>query len=419
MAHGSKYLLTTALLLAGSAVLHGCSSHNSATTAQSAPPVRTTPSQVASAETPATQDEGSKATLAAGAEPEVETETQSTTTTVAGSDTVEESVNPSKMAATEMAAEKSPEEPASEEIVEAVRVTETPGKTDSTVEIVETPEAIVERVEETITTEEDIDTVIADTGTGVVAETEEIRERTDTVVKTTVVDKRTGRVTKQISAQEKEEVQSRRETIIAPAPSARVYMKPEAGPDDRFAAYGLVAFPLDTARRNPERLAQFCAAYVESGKHEPVQGLPASAPRMATVWPVSASVDTDALSRLNDVEKCETAVLNYGAATADQAIYEAELTGIEIDGRGPFLLAWSPASAKGSANALVLIANLSNIDAPEAALAAMRRWQTDVEFNPPLWAEAGWNLPLVREIMDEWSAVYGPQSLMLLGPFGG
>ncbi|MEO4040656.1 hypothetical protein AAFN47_03510 [Hoeflea sp. CAU 1731] len=419
MAHGSKHLLTTALLLAGSVVLHGCTTHNSATTAQSAPPVMTAPSTIASTKTPATQDEGSKAALAAGAEPEVEVEAQSTTTTVAGSDSVEEPAKPSETVVTEMAVEKAPEEPASEEIVEAVRVTKTPGKTDSTVEIVETPEAIVERVEETTTTEEDFDTVVADTGTGVLAETEGILERTDTVVKTTVVDKRTGRVTKKIATQEKEEVLSSRETIVVPAHSARVYMKPGSSPDDRFAAYGMVAFPLDTTRRDPERLAQFCAAYVESAKHEPVRGLPASAPRMAMVWPVSASVDTDALSRMNDVQKCETAVLNYGATMADQAIYEAELTGIEIDGRGPFLLAWSPASAKGSTKALVLIANLSNINAPEAAHAAMRRWQTDVEFNPPLWAEAGWNLPLLREIMDEWATVYGPQSLMLLGPFGG
>lgn len=379
----------------------------------------TAPSQVASAETPATQDEGSKAALAAGAEPEAAVEDQSTATTVAGSGTVEEPAKPSETAATEVAEDKAPEEPASDEIVEAVRVTKTPGKTDSTVEIVETSDAIVERVEETTTTDEDIETVVADTGTGVVGETEEILERTDTVVKTTVVDKRTGRVTKKIATQEKEEVRSSRETIIVPAHSARVYMKPGSSPDDRIAAYGMVAFPLETTRQHPERLAQFCAAYVESEKHEPVPGLPASAPRMATVWPVSASVATDALSRLNDVQKCETAVLNYGAAMADQAIYDAELTGIEINGRGPFLLAWSPASAKGSANALVLIANLSNIDTPEAALAAMRRWQTDVEFNPPLWAEAGWNLPLLREIMDEWAAVHGPQSLMLLGPFGG
>ncbi|WP_136659080.1 hypothetical protein [Nitratireductor sp. XY-223] len=308
-------------------------------------------------------------------------------------------------------------------VVKAVTVTEKPVRKIETTDIVETPERIIERKETVETTERVVDQVQVDEDAGRVVEQVEVIERTERTVDTIEVDKTTGAAVETIVRSEpvKKEVETM--TVVveaasaddAPRDPARLFTGPEQSTPADYRGYGIVAIRADTPPSERQRLNMICEAFVAPLPARP-EGENAG---MVTVWPVSSTAHADELNAAPRQRICGDAVERYGLSEGRRAIVDTERTGWILDNRGPYLLAWSPPSAKGTAGALVLLVDLSGVTTPEAAQVVMQRWSSDIERNADLWAGKSWDVDLLRPIIASWREQFGARTLMLLGPVGG
>lgn len=197
--------------------------------------------------------------------------------------------------------------------------------------------------------------------------------------------------------------------------TSRSFLGPHEFPPEAFAAYGIVAFPArsvtEVAR---ERHLDACRAYVATLPTPTELSVPPEE-QMVTVWPVDDPQLGGELTDRTDAALCDTAVARYHLATALSALAHARLAGGgTLRGRGPFLLAWSPSSQKGSEDALVLVADLSSATSYEHFEDYFRHWREEIEQSPELW-ERGWSLSLVRTRIRDWVDRWGPAILTLRG----
>lgn len=149
--------------------------------------------------------------------------------------------------------------------------------------------------------------------------------------------------------------------------ASRSFFGPHGYPPEKFAAYGIVAFPARPTAETIDRYLAVCRAYwatldppseLDTPIHE----------QMVTVWPVETDHLADQLNADRSTQPivCQPAVENYDLDTGKTAIRHARLASELTDpdalsGRGPFLLASSPSSEKGHNETLVLAFNLSYI----------------------------------------------------------
>jgi hypothetical protein len=95
---------------------------------------------------------------------------------------------------------------------------------------------------------------------------------------------------------------------------------------------------------------------------------------------------------------------------------DAKTAKADLSGRAPFLLAWSPSTQKGKADALVLVANLSSVTTSDEAKLRPLRWKKDILDDPNIWPpEKGWNVERIPEYIREWADQFGEQILGLFG----
>jgi hypothetical protein len=196
--------------------------------------------------------------------------------------------------------------------------------------------------------------------------------------------------------------------------ASRLFSGPAQFPPEDFRAYGVVAFPSRATSHDRDRHLMICEAYVAALPHADDLSIQPRANQMVTVWPVD---NLDTAKQLNGGATgnvCPQAVDAYSLVSAQQAIHEARQTGLDLSARGPFLLAWSPSNSKGTEDALVLVADLSDVDTPERSLEIMRRWTTDIEKDPKLWDD-GWDLELLRVKLRDWVDDIGPKILGTVG----
>jgi chemotaxis protein MotB len=221
--------------------------------------------------------------------------------------------------------------------------------------------------------------------------------------------------------------QNRRVEIVltteeGPPPAAailpsRVFAGPTQYPPRQFAAYGIVAF---TSRAMPDdrlRDQMICDAYIASLPFYKQVPTPIK-DQMVTVWPIEADRAADQINAMaRDDRLCKEAVRTYGLVEALEAIKDAKRSNAELDGVGPFLLAWSPSEQKGRSDALVLISNLSDISTYAQAKQVFFQWSTDIVENPELWRK-GWNIEKLKFVIRLWADKYGPRILKLFGASG-
>jgi hypothetical protein len=79
---------------------------------------------------------------------------------------------------------------------------------------------------------------------------------------------------------------------------------------------------------------------------------------------------------------------------------------ISLSGRGPYLLAWSPATQKGQKDAIVLILDLSSAFTPAHFEDAFREWRSRIEENPNVWRQ-GWVIADLRTEVRYWADKWG------------
>lgn len=327
-------------------------------------------------------------------------------------------VQEERMVETVQAAPKS----ASQTVVETTTVIEKSGETAETTEFVETPKAIAERKETTTTTERIVDRVEIDEQNGRVTETVDVEVSTQKATDVVVVDKQTGEMVETVVqsapvVKETEHMSVTVERRTGPKDTSRHFTGPDGTDLLQLASYGVVAVKTNSLTADRNRLIMICETFTS-----PTPGLDESsgvAPGMITAWPISSTAHADELNAAATSSDCVEAVERYGLSEGSKAIRDVERSGWILEDRGPFLLAWSPPLAKGSPGQPVLLADLSGVSTPEAALAVMHRWAVDVETNTALWNQGGWNVDRLRPVIEHWDEEFGPRVLMLLGPVGG
>ncbi|NVK34959.1 MAG: hypothetical protein HWE23_10795 [Rhodobacteraceae bacterium] len=198
------------------------------------------------------------------------------------------------------------------------------------------------------------------------------------------------------------------EDIVA----TRVFAGPSEYPPAEFKAYGILAFPARATSQTLERHSFICEAYLARLPHADEVSASRSV-QMVTVWPMRTDGQAANLNALSPADTCARAVTGYGLVAAHDAIKDARKAGHRLEGRGPYLLAWSPASDKGRADVLVLSADLSNVSTAEGARNVMHKWAQDIEKQPDLWSN-GWDLEKVRLAIQLWVDRFGENVLLAI-----
>lgn len=190
--------------------------------------------------------------------------------------------------------------------------------------------------------------------------------------------------------------------------ASRIFAGPTQYPPPDFAAYGILAFPSLATTSDRARHIIICEAYVATLPASSDLPLPRSE-QMATVWPVRTDTLGERLTQTPSDGDCAAAVDEYDQLHALRQIRLAERSGGSLgEGRGPFLLAWSPGVAHGAADAHVLRLDLSSVDTDQQAKRLLRRWVREIEERPELWHD-GWSLEGLRHILQTWADEVGPQ----------
>ncbi len=197
--------------------------------------------------------------------------------------------------------------------------------------------------------------------------------------------------------------------------ASRLFAGPEDYPPTDFAAYGILAFKYRASNHDRARHLMICEAYVNSIRSSKAVSSPRQQ-QMVTVWPMSSRSAAEKLMDMEEASVCGVAVDQYGSVNADRALRQAAAAGADLKGLGPYLLAWSPPQKKGKQDAVVLIADLSDVKDYEGALAAMLGWVQDIESDPKLWgAKGGWTVEALRLKMQRWFDKRGTQLLSVVG----
>lgn len=189
--------------------------------------------------------------------------------------------------------------------------------------------------------------------------------------------------------------------------ASRGFAGPNHYPPSDFAAYGIVAFKSRPSDVNRDRFMMFCHVYIATLPHTTELFQVPLSQQMVTVWPIESDSLAIKLNRISRDSVCKIAVDNYGLVSAVTAANEASNAGVDTREGGPYLFAWSPASAKGQSDVLVLFADLSFVTTHKEALAVFMLWRQDIESDPLVWND-GFNLELIKTKIRLWADLHGP-----------
>ena len=123
--------------------------------------------------------------------------------------------------------------------------------------------------------------------------------------------------------------------------------------------------------------------------------------QMLTVWPLKAAGQSDAAQAA-----CPGLLANYDLAGGLDAIRDAATQNQRLDGRGPFLIGWSPSNRRGVADAIVLVVDMSSFDSQESFDDAFLFWQRKIVENPELW-RSGFTAERLRLSVRDFVDHYG------------
>ncbi|RUM99169.1 peptidoglycan-binding protein [Pseudaminobacter arsenicus] len=197
--------------------------------------------------------------------------------------------------------------------------------------------------------------------------------------------------------------------------ATRIFAGPTQFPPRNFSAYGIVAFPSRASSGDRlDRYLMLCHAYVDGLPHADSPNLTTPyADQMVTVWPVEQDKLADQINKMKREELCQQAVAHYGLIAAKQSIKVAQRQNFQMNGEGPYLIAWAPPQQIGDPNAHILVADLSDVTTEKQAEQIMQDWVTDIERNPELWRN-GWDEQKIRRLIQLWVDKTGTKLLSFL-----
>ena len=193
--------------------------------------------------------------------------------------------------------------------------------------------------------------------------------------------------------------------LAGPAPRlhpARVFMAGSEIPPAGVGAYGVVALKSTPTPADTARLTAACTAFLS---HLPPQSdLPATVPlseQMLTIWPLRPAGQAAA-----EQGSCPDMLANYQLDAGLSAIADAQTPANHLDGRGPFLIGWSPSNMRGVKDAVVLVVDMSTLDSQASFNDAFLFWQQKIVEDPSLW-QHGFSAERVRLSLRDFLDQYG------------
>jgi hypothetical protein len=185
---------------------------------------------------------------------------------------------------------------------------------------------------------------------------------------------------------------------------SRMFAGPGDFPPKDFKAYGIVASNMRPTADDKARYDMICDGYVAGILHFTDVKVPRNE-QMVTVWPVENVYWAKTINKIDRDKVCGLAVPHYGFSLAEQAIKDARTNDIQLNGKGPFLLAWAPGEKKGLPGAIVLVYDLSDVINSEQAKQIFTRWAQQIQDNPQLWNK--WDLESARIATMLWADKWG------------
>ena len=204
--------------------------------------------------------------------------------------------------------------------------------------------------------------------------------------------------------------------------ASRVFSGPGQFPPNLFAAYGIVAFQaLASDSKETERYRSICRGYlaaIPAAKTLREEGVPLKQ-QMVTAWPLTENILANSLNSASTAKynSCDKIVASTNLLLSHDAIHKAKSITRKpaLNGRGPYLIAWSPAATIGKSDAAVLVLDLSNVTTSDGAVAIFQDWADKIEKNPQLW-KGGWDLNSLRLSLRLWADRWGAGVLAILSP---
>ena len=182
----------------------------------------------------------------------------------------------------------------------------------------------------------------------------------------------------------------------------RSYFRAADIPPPEVGAYGVIALRGKPTSASRARLFKVCASFTT---HLPrAEALPKFVPlkdRMLTIWPLDDPSAPEAKA-----DDCKFAIEHYDLYGGLSAIQDAKRQGAKLDGRGPFLIGWSPASSRGSPDRLVLVVDLSPFESQDSFDSAFLFWQKKIVEDPMLW-RSGFSIEGIRLAIRDFVDRYG------------
>ncbi|TBH34599.1 hypothetical protein ELG66_00985 [Rhizobium leguminosarum] len=175
--------------------------------------------------------------------------------------------------------------------------------------------------------------------------------------------------------------------------ATRVFAGPNEYPPKAFAAYGIVALRSLPSVFDAARYKNICLAYFNTLPPIPKDVAPSK--QMVTVWPVMKDKTAKRINGIGADKACDIALSEYNLLLGHSSIQMAKLQNQDIDGVGPYLLAWSPSEKYGTDKAVILVADFSDVQTYEQAQRVMVAWVNDIESDPDIW-EKEFTLDRVR-----------------------
>jgi len=183
---------------------------------------------------------------------------------------------------------------------------------------------------------------------------------------------------------------------------ARAFLRAAEIPPAAIGAYGVVALRARSTAASRQRLLGVCTAFVASlPRQDTLPGSVALGDQMLTVWPLDNPEAEQAR-----LDTCEFLVDHYDLYGGLSAIQDAERQGASLDGRGPFLIGWSPSNSRGIADKIVLIVDMSAFESQDSFDNAFRFWQEKIVQDPALW-RSGFSIEGVRLALRDFVDHYG------------
>lgn len=162
---------------------------------------------------------------------------------------------------------------------------------------------------------------------------------------------------------------------------ARLLLRSADIPPPGLGGYGIVAFTALPTSESRDRLNKVCEAYTHSLPRQ--QSLPrtvALRDQMLTIWPID-----DPNASLAQADNCAYLTSHYDLYGGQAAIRDARRQGLNLSGRGPYLIAWSPSQNRGVPDKIVLVYDLSDYSSQASFDTMFAFWQNAIIANPSLW----------------------------------